>query len=115
MKNKVSNGITVSYSAIHLLFRGGMDFYEQVDKKLIEEIIEFGVQNVFEDTEGCTKEELDKINQEIRNIPEVFMKYTSIDGENITVEDTSDVNMVAFNVPVYVDLHGFFIDRIGRI
>lgn len=43
------------------------------------------------------------------------MKYTSIDGENITVEDTSDVNMVAFNVPVYVDLHGFFIDRIGRV
>lgn len=28
MKNKVSNGITVSYSAIHLLFQGGMDFYQ---------------------------------------------------------------------------------------
>lgn len=114
MKNKVRGGITVRYGALGLFFKGAIeDVFERILDSLYDEISNFGCFVVFEDVEGCSGQELAKIDETIKNKAklDVFYKYVTLDFDNITVEETDDINDVAYRVPVFVDLHVFFVDR----
>jgi hypothetical protein len=116
MKNKVKGGITVRYDALGLFFKGAIeDAFERILESLCDEINNFGCYVVFEDTEGCTGQELAEIDETIKNRAklDVFYKYVTLDFDNIVVEETDDICDVAYRVPVFVDLHGFYVDRLG--
>lgn len=117
MKNKVKGGITVRYDALGLFFNSAVagDVFERILESLYDQITNFGCYVVFEDTEGCTGQELAEIDETISNRAklDVFNKYVTFDCDNITVEETDDIHDVAYRVPVFVDLHGFYVDRLG--
>ena len=116
MKNKVNGGITVRYDALGLFFNSAVgDVVERILERLYDEISNYGCYVVFEDTEDCTGQELEKINETITNRAklDVFSKYITLDFDNIVVEETDDICDVAYRVPVFVDLHGFYVDRLG--
>ena len=116
MKNKVKGGITVRYDALGLFFNSAVgDVVERLLESLYDEITNFGCYVVFEDTEGCTGQELAEIDETIKNRAklDVFYKYVTLDFDNIVVEETDDICDVAYRAPVFVDLHGFYVDRLG--
>jgi len=116
MKNKVKGGIIVRYDVIGLFFNSAVgDVVERILNRLYEDIENFGCYVVFEDVEGCSVQELEKIDEAVKNKSklDVFYKYVTIDFDNIAVEETDDICDVAYRIPVFVDLHGFCIDRLG--
>lgn len=114
MKNEVSHGITVRYDAIYLLFNGGSaDLLDRVFDELVDQINNFGIYVVFKDIDGISGAEMGEIEKLIKNKPDLFKKYVSIDGDNIEAEDTDDVHDVAYRVPTFAELRRFYDEQIG--
>ena len=110
MKTKVMNGVTVRYDAIYLLFNGGSDLFERALENLIQDIVFCGIKDIFESTDNCTDEEIAKIEKNVEGNSDLFKKYVTFYGDDITVEETDDPDDIAYNIPASVDLHGFYVD-----
>lgn len=114
MKTKVMNGVTVRYDAIYLLFNGGSDLFERALENLIQDIVFCGIKDIFESTDNCTDEEITKIEKNVEGNSDLFKKYVTFYGDDITVEETDDPDDIAYNIPASVDLHGFYVDCLAE-